>query len=182
MTSSPGPVGPSRAERPPWLEPRMRSGAGQARGRRAPPRPLPSCQASGRGRCLVPPARPACSPGPAEPACFTFCFRARFLPRDPSSLAFRLHIFLHRALPPQVPSLRGRVINMQRMAPLRGPGLRPLISPLALSLPSIFYSLFPSVLPTSAFSPSSFIFLYFCPMLPSPSVFIFSPLSFPFSP
>lgn len=50
----------------------------------------------------------ACSLGTAEPACFTFCFRACFLPRDQSSLAFRLHIFLHHELPtPRLsPSLR----------------------------------------------------------------------------
>lgn len=84
-----------------------------------------------RGRCQAArpadrggacsPARPACSPGTVQPACFTFCFRAYFLPRDRSSLAFRLHIFLHHELPPQVRrarSLSGRVINMQRAVPL----------------------------------------------------------------
>lgn len=48
---------------------------------------------------------PSCSLGPAEPACFTFCLRACFLPRDQSSLAFRLHIFLCHELPLLSPSL-----------------------------------------------------------------------------
>lgn len=52
-----------------------------------------------------PPACRACSLGPAEPAYFTFFIRACFPPRDQSSLAFRLHIFLCHELPLPSPSL-----------------------------------------------------------------------------
>lgn len=108
-----------------------------------------------------------------EPACFTFCFRACFLPRDQSSLAFCLHIFLHHELPPPVPSLalrQGHKYAADGATSVRAE-VCSLISPLARSLPSLFYCLFSSLLPTlpvSAFSPLSLLVPMSAPFFPVP--------------
>ena len=163
------------------------AGATHAQQGQAGLRPLPRglCQAArpADGADAFSPAHPACSLGTAEPACFTFCFRACFLPRDHSSLAFRLHIFLHRALPPSVPSLpSGRVINMQRMAPLLQ-GLESVLSSHRLFflfpfLIPLFRQFSPCLLSLAFLLPSSFSSI-FAPFFPSPSESVFSPISFP---
>lgn len=194
----------SRTELPQQLEPRMLSRAGQAHGH--------SSEASAKlpgqltGECLLPPPCSVCSLGTAESACFTFCFRACFLPRDQSSLAFRLHIFLHHELPPPVPSLalwQGHKYAADGTTSVRAE-VCSLISPGALCLPSLFIPFFltshpshlcffsfslrfsvlpiassPFVLflsPSHSSTPSTF---HSFPLTPSPfSVHLFSSLSF----
>lgn len=162
----------SRTELPQQLEPRMLSRAGQAHGH--------SSEASAKlpgqltGECLLPPPRSVCSLGTAESACFTFCFRACFLPRDQSSLAFRLHIFLHHELPPPVPSLalwQGHKYAADGTTSVRAE-VCSLISPGALCLPSLFIPFFLTSHPSHlCFFSFSLHFSVFAPLLLLPLYF-----------
>lgn len=178
----------SRSSRPQQGRTAPLAGATHAQRGWAGTRPPGSSEASAKlpgqrtGQVPCPPRPPGLLSGPRRACLLYILFPCSLSAKGPEQLSFSSSYFPPPRAPPAgpLPPRQGHKYAADGAPPRARPP--PLISPLALSLPSIFYSLFPSVLPTSAFSPSSFIFLYFCPMLPSPSVFIFSPLSFPFSP